>query len=562
MSPSTDNADDPAGSGSPPIAANAAGRRTFARLRPGVPATADAPRRQMNQAARYTIGWFDLDAAPPETGEEEDGAGGGGGSEPVPLSPEADLLRRLAAMLQAPPTSLYTPNGFLTWPSPLLPYQREGVAALLSRREVLLADDMGLGKSIQTIAALRILFHQQKIANALLVCPASLLVQWQREFAKWAPDIRVVIVSGSASDRGALWRIAAHVRIVGYETLRSDVLDLSDSPLLRARWDVVVLDEASRIKNRDTAIAVACRRLPRDRRWALTGTPLENRLEDIVSILAFLLDDIPPSLMPAEIVANLRRVQLRRRKEEVLADLPPRLENELMLDLPPGQREAYDLAEKEGVFQLRQAGEKLSVTHVLELISRLKQICNYDPASGESAKLTDIAQRMRALTAAGHRALIFSQFVDETFGIGRAAEWLKEFHPLLYTGGLSMQRRAETAVRFTANPKHKALLLSLRAGGMGLNLQVASYVFHLDRWWNPATEAQADARAHRMGQTYPVMVYRYTCLNTIEERIDTLLASKRRLFDEVVNDVSLNISTALTEQELFGLFGLPKSPQG
>ena len=524
-----------------------------------MPAVGDAPRRRLNQAARYTIGWFDLDATPPPTTEEEEGTGGGGSSEPVPLSPEADLLRRLAAMLQPPPTSLYTPNGFLEWPSPLLPYQREGVAALLSRQELLLADDMGLGKSIQAIAALRILFHQQKIANALLVCPASLLVQWQREFAKWAPDIRVVVVSGSASDRGALWQISAHVRIVGYETLRSDVLDLRDSPVLRTKWDVVALDEASRIKNRDTAVSVACRRVPRERRWALTGTPLENRLEDVVSILEFLLDDVPTSLTPVEIVANLRQVQLRRRKEEVLADLPPRLENELTLELPSGQREAYDLAEREGVFQLRQAGEKLTVTHVLELISRLKQICNYDPVSGESAKLTDIAQRMRALTATGHRALIFSQFVDETFGIGRAAEWLKEYHPLVYTGALSMQRRAETAARFTADPKYKALLLSLRTGGMGLNLQAASYVFHLDRWWNPAIEAQADARAHRMGQVYPVMVYRYTCLNTIEERIDSLLKSKRRLFDEVVNDVSLNISTALTEKELFGLFGLPKS---
>ncbi len=539
--------------------AGTAGRKTFARLRPGVPGVEEVPRQRLNVAERHTIGWFDLEATPPEPGEDEDAGEGGAGGEPVPLSPEAELQRRLAAMLQPPPTSLYTPNGFLEWPSPLLPYQREGVAALLSRRELLLADDMGLGKSIQTIAAIRILFHQQKIANALLVCPASLLIQWQREFAKWAPDIRVVTVSGSASDRGALWQIASHVRIIGYETLRADVLDLHDSPALRTRWDVVVLDEASRIKNRETAVAVACRRLPRDRRWALTGTPLENRLEDVVSILAFLFDDMPANPIPAEIIGNLRRVQLRRRKEEVLADLPPRLENELMLELPAGQREAYDLAEREGVFQLRQTGEKLTVTHVLELISRLKQICNYDPLSCESAKLADIAQRMRALTAAGHRALIFSQFVDETFGIGRAAEWLREFRPLLYTGSLSMQRRAEIAERFTTDPKHKALLLSLRAGGMGLNLQAASYVFHLDRWWNPAIEAQADARAHRMGQTYPVMVYRYTCLNTIEERIDSLLKSKRRLFDEVINDASLNISTALTEKELFGLFGLPRS---
>jgi SNF2 family DNA or RNA helicase len=540
-------------------AAGSARSRPCARLLPGVAQTADAPRPRLDRAERYTIGWFDFDAVPPEPDDEEGAGGGGAEREPGPLSPEADLLRRLAALLQPPPTSLYTPNGFLEWPSPLLPYQREGVAALLARRELLLADDMGLGKTVQAIAALRILFHQKKIANALLVCPASLLYQWQRELAKWAPDLRAVIVSGGPADRGALWQIAAHVRIVGYETLRSDVLALHDSPLLRKTWDVVVLDEASRIKNRTSSISAACRLLPRDRRWALTGTPLENRLDDVASILEFLRDDFAGTSSQAGIVAALRRCQLRRRKEEVLSELPPRLDSELVVELGPGQREAYDRAEREGVFQLRQSGEEITLTHVLDLISRLKQICNYDPVSGESAKLSDIAQRLRTLAAAGQRALVFSQFVDETFGVGRAAEWLKEFQPLIYTGALSPQRKAEVVARFVANPVHKALLLSLRAGGMGLNLQAASYVFHLDRWWNPAIEAQAEARAHRMGQTVPVMVYRYTCRDTIEERIDSLLKTKRRLFDEVVNDVSLNITAALTERELFGLFGLPAS---
>jgi SNF2 family DNA or RNA helicase len=538
----------------PQLKLTTVGRHAFPQLRPGVPKSNVLSRWSLGAAERHTIGWFDLEAHGGEQDQNED-ENDGDGATAAPLSPMADLMRRLAAILQPPPTSLYTPNGFLEWPAPLLPYQREGVAALVGRTRVLLADDMGLGKTIQAIAALRILFHQQKIASALVVCPASLLAQWHHELTKWAADLKTVPVSGSPATRGTLWQLPAHVRLVGYETLRADVLDLAPSPVLRGCWDVLVLDEASRIKNRDSGIAQACRRVPTDRRWALTGTPLENRIEDVASILEF-LEEIPASNAPADVASTLRRVQLRRRKEDVLGDLPPRTEIEVTLELPPGQRAAYDEAEREGVYRLRHAQEQLTITHVLELISRLKQICNFDPATGESAKLADIAQRMRSLSASGHRALVFSQFVDENFGVGKAAEWLKEYRPLLYTGALSQKRRSEVITEFKENAAHKTLILSLRAGGLGLNLQAASYIFHLDRWWNPAIEAQADARAHRLGQPYPVMVYKYTCLNTIEERIDSLLKSKRRLFAEVVNDVSLDVSKSLSEQELFGLFGL------
>ena len=245
----------------------------------------------------------------------------------------------------------------------------------------------------------------------------------------------------------------------------------------------------------------------------------------------------------------------------MLRDLPPKRINELALELPPLQRMAYDRAEKEGILRLAQYGADLTITHVLELITRLKQICNVDPASGESAKFRDIAQRMETLTQEGHRALIFSQFTDETFGVGRLAQVLRTYQPLEFTGSLSPNRRAEIVNRFMNEPAHKALLLSLRAGGVGLNLQAASYVFHLDRWWNPAIEEQADSRAHRMGQLFPVTVYRYICTNTIEERIDETLKSKRKLFADLVDDVTLDISNALTADELFQLFGLSPRPK-
>lgn len=536
-------------------------REPVGALRLGTPASTDAHGWEPGRAIRHTIGWFDYDALndPAEMLVGEGGAEGAGAQ--APLSEAADLLRKLAAALQAPLAALSPSAGVLQWPAPLLPYQREGVMALLSRRALLLADAMGLGKTVQTIAAIRILYQQGQLASALVVCPASLVTQWRRELARWAPELAVVPIVGGPAERGHLWQLPAHVKLVSYDTLRADVLDVRHSPALRAPWGVVVLDEASRIKNPRAAVSVACRRVPRDRRWALTGTPVENRVEDAAAILDFLLldaDERAPAASAAssEIVSLLRANQLRRRKEDVLPELPPKHIVEVALELPPGQRAAYDRAEQEGIVQLTAAAGSVTVVHVLELIARLKQLCNYDPASGESAKLADIAERMRELVAEGQRALVFSQFTDPTFGIARAAEALRAFDPLVYTGAMSAAQRAAVIEQFVHAPPHRALLLSLRAGGQGLNLQAASYVFHLDRWWNPAIEEQADSRAHRIGQAYPVTVYRYTCAGTIEERIAATLREKRRMFAETVEDASLDIASVLNEAELFGLFGL------
>jgi hypothetical protein len=208
------------------------------------------------------------------------------------------------------------------------------------------------------------------------------------------------------------------------------------------------------------------------------------------------------------------------------------------------------------VLQLKQMGPEVRIEHVLELILRLKQICNFCPRSGESAKMADIISRMEELTASGHRALVFSQFVDEVFGVDAAARALAEFKPLTYSGGMSGAQRDHVIAEFTSHPEHHALILSLRAGGIGLNLQSASYVFHLDRWWNPAIERQAEDRSHRLGQQYPVTVFKYSCIQTIEERIDAILVSKQRLFDDLVDDVSMDIGTQLNQREIFALFAL------
>ena len=251
-------------------------------------------------------------------------------------------------------------------------------------------------------------------------------------------------------------------------------------------------------------------------------------------------------------------MQLRRKKGEVLEDLPPKQITKIPIQLDSKQRNSYDKAEQEGIVFLKSLGTEVGVTHVLELITRLKQICNADPKTGESSKLADIKDRLGQLAAQGHKALVFSQYTSDTSGVAAAAKCLQDFTPLTITGDIPQEERAGIIERFKTRDEHKVLILSLRAGGLGLNLQEASYVFHLDRWWNPAIERQAEDRSHRMGQTVKVNAIKYSCVNTIEERIDTILEGKQDLFDQLVDDVSLDLSTQISREELLGLFGLER----
>ncbi|MBI2766316.1 MAG: DEAD/DEAH box helicase [Chloroflexi bacterium] len=441
----------------------------------------------------------------------------------------------------------------------MFPFQADGARALVRSDALLLADDMGLGKTVQAIAALRRLAASGDLGNVLLVVPSSLIAQWRMQLYEWAPELRFSTVRGSANDRAWQWRTPADIYIVGYETLRSDFSLNPHSPVGR-EWGVVVLDEAQRIKNRESDISGVCKGLRRRRAWALTGTPLENQLDDVASVLEFVQPHVQPGdgitlRSEADVIERLRAVLLRRRKAEVLRDLPPKLTVPVPLELGRRQRHAYDLAEREGLIELRALGAKITITHVLELIMRLKQICNFCPVTGESAKLEDLTERLDAVAREGHRALVFSQFVKAEFGVEELGRRLARFRPLIYSGESDASVRERTIARFRADESHKAMLLSLRAGGQGLNLQEASYVFHFDRWWNPAVERQAEDRAHRLGQENPVFVYTYTCIDTIEERIETILASKQELFDVVIDG---DLTSALSADELFGAVGLQR----
>ena len=413
----------------------------------------------------------------------------------------------------------------------------EGIARLLAG-PLLLADDMGLGKTIQAIGALRVLARAGQGMPALVVAPASLVLQWRAELLAWAPKLRVATARGTAEERRSAWRAGADVTIVSYESLIADMrLRFPGAPRMQA-WGVVIADEAQRLKHKYTETHRAMAALNRARSWALTGTPLENVVDDLVAILAFVAPGrYQPQTMLVGLRAMLADLQLRRRRADVLPDLPTKTRFVIDPGLVPAQRAAYDIAEHAGLVWLRALGGEVRIEHVLELILRLKQICNAHPRTGVSGKLDDLVQRAGAILATGDKILVFSQFVAAPFGVDAVVERLRAWRPLAVVGGQDAAARALAIARFNDDPARRLLVLSLKAGGVGLNLTAATTVFHLDQWWTPAASAQAEDRAHRIGQTRAVQVFSYLCGNTIEDRIAAILARKQALFADFVDGI-------------------------
>lgn len=454
------------------------------------------------------------------------------------------------------------PEGFV---GELRAYQRDGLSwfAFLRRFQLggCLADDMGLGKTVQVLAMLEGRRAEGK-GLSLLVVPRSLVFNWMREAERFAPSLRVLDLSHAEREVDALDASDADVVVSTYGTLRRDIDRLG-----ARRFDYVVLDEAQAIKNSGTATAKAARLLQGDHRLALTGTPIENRIEELWSLFEFLnpgmlgassrfsaaarvLGQKPagtvgvPGQPRDDLFARaLRPVILRRTKGQVASELPSRTEQTLEVELEPRQRAYYEelrLQYVQSVFeQVEREGLAKSRMHILEALLRLRQAACHpslvDPrkAALPSAKLDMIVPSLQEIANEGHKALVFSQFTSFLSLLRHRLD--AQGIPYEYLDGKTRDRQARVD-RFQSAEGPPLFLISLKAGGHGLNLTAAEYVYLLDPWWNPAVEAQAIDRAHRIGQTRHVLATRVVARDTIESKILELQASKRALADSILSE--------------------------
>lgn len=497
-------------------------------------------------------------AEPPRLGVLDPGAPPPGGSQPAVrrtrITPPRDVIKlseRFFFLLQ-PDLETILETSRLEFPRQPFPFQFDGMAFLLPRHGAVLADEMGLGKSMQAISALRLLVRSGQAKRVLVVCPKGLVSNWARELADWAPELVVAVIEGEQARRRWQWSLTdVPVKLANYEAVVRDRELVAE---LGLEFDLVVLDEAQRIKNRSSQTSHAVRDLKRGRSWALTGTPVENSAEDLVSLFEFVAPGhLNDRMTPRALGAAAADHVLRRTKDKVLTDMPPRLNRDEHIELSAEQRETYRRAEEEGVLRLSALGNEATIQNVFELVLRLKQICNFDTATGESAKLDCLEAELEEIQASGRKSLVFSQWVET---LGRLKGRLERFGALEYHGGMSTAARDEAIRKFKTEKKHGVLLLSYGAGAVGLNLQFSQYVFLFDRWWNPAIEDQAINRAHRIGAVGAVTVTRYLSVDTIEERIDEVLRSKRDLSDTILSQAEAPASAGLTADEIFSLFKL------
>ena len=491
----------------------------------------------------------------------------------------ADNLRRMARSLNVASTGgiapVTLPN---TFQATLRPYQEQGVAWLNLLRDVglggILADDMGLGKTVQILALLSLEKAQGRLDKpALIIAPTSLMTNWQSEARKFAPNLSLLLLHGAAR-RERFEEITSHdIVLTTYPLIARD-----QAVLLEQHWHMAILDEAQTIKNPNAATTRLIRDLKASHRFCLTGTPMENHLGELWSLMSF----VNPGYLgdkssfgrrwrtPIEKYADSDRSQLlarrvkpfmlRRTKQEVAGELPPKTEITESIILEDKQRDVYDSIRLSMHKKVRQAiaAKGLAKSHIiiLEALLKLRQVC-CDPrllklASDHpppSAKLERLMEMVDELLAEGRKIIVFSQFTSMLALITERFAQANIAYSLLT--GETKDRK--TAIETFQNGLVSVFLISLKAGGVGLNLTAADTVILYDPWWNPAVEEQAIDRAYRIGQDKPVFVYRLVASQTIEEKMDDLKAKKRALADSLFDQAG-NPATTLTEDDLNNLF--------
>jgi SNF2 family DNA or RNA helicase len=453
------------------------------------------------------------------------------------------------------------------------PYQKEGFDFLCHLTQMklggILADDMGLGKTLQTLAWLAWLRsrHGHHPRPALVICPASVLQNWRREASRFAPQLKVLVLESGAARHNLRKQIPQHDLIVtNYALLRRDLEQLQ-----KFAFSALILDEAQFIKNPGAQVTQSVKQMKSEHRLALTGTPLENRLLDLWSIVDFVQPgylgtqerflevyeprgienaDSAQRIARRRLSSRLRPLMLRRLKKHVAKDLPDRIEQRRDCQLGEEQRKLYLAELRRSRDQIMQAvaekGLNKSKMHVLAALTRLRQICCHPKLVGNdstSGKTETLFELLDSLMAEGQKVLVFSQFVQMLELLEKECRE-RQISTHILTGQTRDRQQAVQAFQEDSNAA--VFLLSLRAAGTGLNLTTASYVVLYDPWWNPAVEAQAIDRSHRIGQTRTVNAYRLISPGTVEEKIWELQQSKAQTIADVLGEEGFarSLSTA------------------
>ncbi len=471
----------------------------------------------------------------------------------------------------------------------LRPYQVRGYSWLAFLGQfglgACLADDMGLGKTVQALSLIERRWTEGPRKPTLLICPTSVIGNWEKEAERFTPDLPLLVHHGSGRAKAALKEEARRHALVlsSYALLHRDAEAFKD-----VDWAAVVLDEAQNIKNPETKQARAARAIPASARIALTGTPVENNVGDLWSLMEFLNPSflgtqaefkrtffVPiQAARDADATARLKRLTgpfiLRRLKTDrsIIADLPAKMEMKVFCTLTKEQASLYQAVVAESMETLKKAGDDIQRKGViLATLSKLKQVCNHpaqflgdnSPLPGRSGKLARLVEMMEEVIETGDRALVFTQFAEMGALLKQQLEETFGREALFLHGGVPKGQRDRMVERFQKDEGGPPVfILSLKAGGTGLNLTRASHVFHFDRWWNPAVENQATDRAFRIGQKRNVQVHKFLCVGTLEEKIDEMIEKKKALAEQVVGTSEAWL-TALSTSQLRELMTLRAS---
>ncbi len=460
----------------------------------------------------------------------------------------------------------------LNFPHPLYPYQIQGIKFLISNNFALLADQMGTGKTVMSTTALRIMFIKGKVKKALIIVPLNLISVWENHLKEWAPELQFITIRGESHLRDITWKLNSHIYLISYDTLRGDFKN-RDHLLeeFRKNLDIVILDEAHNIKNPDAVKTKAVKYISKftKYRWALSGTPLQNNLRELISLYEFLNPDyqVEGSVSQEEAKQLIQPIMLRRLKKDVLKDLPEKLPPEIeKFQLNPKQQKEYEKilnTEKERIEHLidRHKNAKnykfIIRQNLIHSIQRLRQVCNFPSKSYESPKMDRLLDILNELLSEGEKVIIFTNFVKE--GVEKIAHNLKKNFGsnsfVTYHGKMNHNQKKEAVKLFKEDPKRKIFLGTIVTAGEGLTLTEASYSIFFDLHWNPAKIWQAEDRIHRIGQKNKVNIYNYVTENTVEEHILKKLEEKRQMIENVIDDIEAQ-EEIVSINDLFDFIGL------